>query len=97
VDLPFRILTVTDPTSKNSFIFFNTSRSLICNSIANTGNIRKSTDLDLSFAILSEKVDSASENPVTQLGDKLDSDVVKLFVFLVLSIIGAPQINPVPK
>jgi hypothetical protein len=65
VGLPLRVLTVTDPTLKNSFILFKTSRSLICNSIANTGNIRKPINLELSFAILAEKVDSASENPVT--------------------------------
>lgn len=66
VGLPFRVLTVTDPTSKNSFIFFRTSRSLLYNSIANSGNIPKSINIERSFAILIEKVDSASENPVTQ-------------------------------
>jgi hypothetical protein len=66
VDLPSRILTITDPAVKNSFIFFNTSISLLCNSIENTGIIRIPNSLDLSFAILTEKVASASENPVTQ-------------------------------
>ena len=65
VGLPSRTLTVTNPLLKNLFIF-NTCRSLKCNSIANTGNIRKSINLDISLAILTEKVDSASENPVTQ-------------------------------
>lgn len=59
------VVTVTDPTLKNSFILFNTSKSLICNSIANSGNIRKPSNLELSFAILTEKVDSTSENTVT--------------------------------
>lgn len=65
VDLLFRILTITDPTLKKFFIFFNTSISLICNSIEYTGIIRIPNNLDLSFAILTEKVDSASEKPVT--------------------------------
>jgi hypothetical protein len=66
VDLPFRIITVTDPTSKIPLFFFYTFISLICNSIANTGNIRKLINLDPSFAILNGKVEFASENPVTQ-------------------------------
>ena len=48
------------------------------NSIAKTGIIRKSVNLDLSFAILTEKVDTASENPVTHQGSKSGSYVVML-------------------
>jgi hypothetical protein len=66
VGLPFRVLTVTYLTSRNYLIFFNTFKYLICNYIANTGNIRKPIHLEWSFAILTEKVYSASENPETQ-------------------------------
>jgi hypothetical protein len=38
----------------------------MCNSIEYTGNIVIPNNLDLLFPILIEKVDSASENPVTQ-------------------------------
>ena len=48
-----------DPTLKNYFIFFNTSMSLLCNYIANIGFILITINMEISFAILTEKLDSA--------------------------------------
>lgn len=88
------VLTDTDPTltKKNSFILFNTSRSL-CNSIADTGNIHKPINLESSF-ILTKSGFCIWKFCNYLKKNSLYSDLVKLFV---LSMIGAPYVNPVPK
>jgi hypothetical protein len=66
------------PTVKKAFIFLSKSKSFSCSSIAKIGAIRKDLNLFSSLAILTEKLDSASQNPVIQLGFKLLVEFMEL-------------------
>jgi hypothetical protein len=83
------------PTVKKAFICLSKSKSFSCSSIVKMGAIRKDLNLFSSLAvwsplffkkrggpILTEKLDSASQNPVTQLGFKL------LVVFMRLELLS---------
>jgi len=66
------------PTVKKTFICLSKLKSFSCSSIVKMGAIRKDLNLFSSLATLIEKLDSASQNPVTQLGFKLLVKFVRL-------------------
>jgi hypothetical protein len=78
--------TDTEPTENNFLIAFNNSKSLIFKVIIKQGSIVQpiAAVLDLNIDILNEP--SASENPVTHQGFKVNvSDDICLFVLLYLA------------
>lgn len=62
------------PTSKKLLILYNKGKSLACKCIANVARVRQPIDNPLFLRTGIIKLPSASANPVTQYGFKVDED-----------------------